>query len=82
VKLDDTKKSKTVLRSKLKLYLLRCNAMLHDYQQKVDAQQDASSDFNTDFNDDHVQHNSLTSLIDHQSHNIEENTEYTNFNDS
>jgi len=70
-----------MLKSRLKSYFLRHNTMLHDYQQKVDVQWDASFDFNTDFNDDYVQHDSLTSLIDHQNHNIEENTEYTDFND-
>ena len=39
--------------------------LLHDYQQKIDAQLDANSDFNIDFDNDHVQHNSLTSLTDH-----------------
>jgi hypothetical protein len=56
--------------------------MLHNYQQKIDTQLDASSDFNIDFDNDHVQHDSLTSLIDHQSHNIKDNTKYTDFNDS
>jgi len=81
VKLNSTEKSETVLKSKLKLYFLRCNTMLHDYQQKIDVQLDADSDFDTDFKNDYVQHDSSTSLIDHQSHNIEENTEYADFND-
>jgi len=80
VKLNDTEKSETVSELRLKSYLLRCNTMSHDYQWTVDTQWDASSDFNIDFNDDHVQHDSLTSLIDHWSHNIEDNTEYTDFN--
>jgi len=81
VKLNDTEKSETVLKSKLKLYFLKCNTTSHDYQQKVNTQQDASSDFDIDFNDDHVQHDSSASLIDHWSHNIEKNTKYTDFND-
>jgi len=77
VKLNDTEKSETVLKSKLKSYFLRCNTMSHDYQQKIDAQLDADSDFNTDFENDYVQCDSLTSLINCQSHTIKNNTEYT-----
>jgi len=82
VKLNDIEKSETVLKLKLKLYFLRCNTMLHDYQQKIDTQLDADSDFNTDFENDYVQCNLFISLIDHQSHIIKDNTEYTNFNNS
>jgi len=56
--------------------------MLHNYQQKINAQLDADSDFNTDFDNDYVQYNSLTSLINCQIHVTEDNTEYTNFNNS
>jgi len=65
MKLNNTEKSETVLKSKLKLYFLRCNTTLHNYQQKINAQLDANSDFNTDFNNDHVQCDSSASLIDH-----------------
>jgi len=78
--LNSTEKSEIVSEIKLKSYFLRCNTMLHDYQQKVDTQLNTDSDFNIDFDNDHVQCDSLTSLINHQSHNIEDNTEYTNFN--
>jgi len=54
VKLNDTEKSETVLRLRLKLYFLRHNIMLHDYQQKIKVQLDADSDFNIDFDNDHV----------------------------
>jgi len=54
VKLNSTEKSETVLKSKSKLYFLKCNMMLHDYQQKVDTQLDIDSDFDTDFDNDHV----------------------------
>jgi len=82
MKLNNTEKSKTVLKLKLKLYFLRHNTTLHDYQQKIDTQLDADFDFNTDFENDHVQHDSLTSLINHQIHVIKDNTEYTDFNNS
>ena len=65
MKLNDTEKSETVLKLKLKLYFLKCNTTLHDYQQKIDTQLDANSDFNIDFKNDHVQHNSFISLINH-----------------
>jgi len=54
VKLIDTEKSETVLKSRLKLYFLKCNTMLHDYQQKINVQLDADSNFDTDFENDHV----------------------------
>jgi len=54
---------------------------LYDYQQKIDTQLNADSDSDTDFDNDYVQYDSFTSLIDHQSHNIEDNTEYTDLND-
>jgi len=54
VKLNNTEKSETVLKSKLKLYFLKCNTMLHNYQQKIDTQLNADSDFNIDFENDHV----------------------------
>jgi len=82
VKLNNTEKSETMLKLKLKSYLLRCNTTLHDYQQKINAQLDADFDFNTDFKNNHVQCDSLTSLINHQSHITEDNTEYTDFNNS
>jgi len=56
--------------------------MLHNYQQKIDVQLDANSDSDIDFDNDHVQCDSLTSLIDHQIHVIEDNTKYTDFNNS
>jgi len=56
--------------------------MLHDYQQKINAQLDADSDFNTDFDNDYIQHDSLTSLINHQSHIIKDNVEYTDSDNS
>jgi len=56
--------------------------MLHNYQQKIDVQLDADSDSDTDFENDYVQCDSLTSLIDCQSHIIKDNTEYTDFNNS
>jgi len=56
--------------------------MSHDYQQKIDTQLDADSDFNTDFDNDYVQCDSLTSLINHQTHVTEDNTEYTDINNS
>ena len=82
MKLNNTEKSETVLKLKLKLYLLKCNMMLHNYQQKIDTQLDADFDFNTDFENDYVQHNSLTSLINHQIHVIKDNAEYTDFDNS
>ena len=54
MKLNDTEKSKTVSELKLKSYFLKCNTMLHNYQQKVDAQLKADFDFNIDFDNDHV----------------------------
>jgi len=54
VKLKSTEKLKTILKLRLKLYLLRCNTMLHDYLQRVDTQLDADFDFNIDFNNDYV----------------------------
>jgi len=54
VKLNSTEKSETVLKLRLKLYFLRCNTMLHDYQQKINAQLDVDSDFNTDSNNNYV----------------------------
>ncbi len=56
--------------------------MLHDYQQKINAQLDADSDFNIDFENDYVQCDSLTSLMSHQSHIIKDNIKYTDFNNS
>jgi len=82
VKLNNTEKSETVLKLKLKLYFLKCNTMLHDYQQKINAQLNAHSDFNTDFENDYVQCDSLTSLINYQSHITEDNIKYTDFNNS
>jgi len=82
VKLNSTEKSKTVLKLKLKSYFLRCNTTLHNYQQKIDTQLDADSDFNTDFKNDHIQHDSLISLINHQSHITEDNIKYADFNNS
>ena len=49
MKLNSTEKSETVLKSRLKLYFLRCNTTSHDYQQKTDTQLDANFDFDTDF---------------------------------
>ncbi len=54
MKLNSTEKSETVLKLKLKLYFLRHNIMLHDYQQKIKVQLDADSDFNINFDNDHV----------------------------
>ena len=51
--------------------------MLHDYQQKVDAQLDVNFDFNIDFNNDYVQHNSSASLLNHWNHDCENNNKYT-----
>ena len=82
MKLNDTEKSETMLKLKLKLYCLRCNTTSHNYQQKVNTQLDADSDFNTDFDNDYVQYNSLTSLINYQIHVIKNNAEYTDFNNS
>jgi len=56
--------------------------MLHNYQQKFNVQLDADFDFNIDFENDYVQHDSFTSLINHQSHIIKDNTEYTDFDNS
>jgi len=82
VKLNNTEKSETVLKSKLKLYFLRCNTMLHDYQQKINAQLDADSDFNIDFDNDYVQCDSFASLIDCWTHIIKDNTEYIDSDNS
>jgi len=54
----------------------------HDYQQKIDTQLDADSNSDTDFENDHVQHDSLTSLMNHQSHIIKDNIKYTDFDNS
>jgi len=82
VKLNNTEKSETVSESRLKLYFLKCNTMLHNYQQKIDTQLDADSNFNIDSENDYVQHDSFTSLMNHQIHVTEDNTEYTDFNNS
>jgi len=54
VKLNDTEKLETVLKSRLKSYFLRCNTMSHNYQQKIDTQLDVDSDFDIDFENDYV----------------------------
>jgi len=54
VKLNNTEKSETVLKLKLKLYFLRHNTMLHNYQQKIDTQLDVNSDSDTNFDNDYV----------------------------
>ncbi len=56
--------------------------MSHDYQQKVNIQLNADSDFNTDSDNDYIQCDSLTSLINCQSHIIKNNTEYTDSDNS
>ena len=78
--LNSTEKSEMISELRLKSYLLRCNTTSFDYQQIIDKQLDTDSDFDTDFDDDHVQYDSLTSLIDHQSHTIEEENSYSDSN--
>ena len=62
--LNNTEKSERVSELRLKLYLLRCNAMLHNYQQRIDTHMNVSSDFDSDSDDDHVQYDPSASLID------------------
>jgi len=54
MKLNNTKKSETVLKLRQKLYFLRHNTTLHNYQQKINTQLNADSNFTTDFDNDYV----------------------------